>query len=225
SGISEGCRQSNCALIGGETAEMPGMYSGEDYDLAGFAVGVVEKEKLINGEKILPGDQLIGLPSSGIHSNGFSLVRKILEDNSLHLNQSMDAHVSSGQKTLGEVLLEPTRIYVRPLLKLMQTIPIKGMVHVTGGGLPGNLPRMLPEGVAVELDSGSWENLPVFDWLQEKGNLSQEEMLPVFNMGIGFVICLSPEHLDQVFSILHQEGEQPVTIGKVISGNRNVIIH
>ena len=225
SGISEGCRQANCALIGGETAEMPGMYSGEDYDLAGFAVGVVEKEKLINGEKILPGDQLIGLPSSGIHSNGFSLVRKILEDNSMHLNQSMDAHVSSGQKTLGEVLLEPTRIYVRPLLKLMQTIPIKGMVHITGGGLPGNLPRMLPEGVAVELDSGSWESLPVFDWLQEKGNLSKEEMLPVFNMGIGFVICLSPEHRDQVFSILHQEGEQPVTIGKVISGNRNVIIH
>ena len=225
SGISEGCRQSNCALIGGETAEMPGMYSGDDYDLAGFAVGVVEKKKLINGEKILPGDQLIGLPSSGIHSNGFSLVRKILEDNSMHLNQSMDAHVSSGQKTLGEVLLEPTRIYVRPLLKLMQTIPIKGMVHVTGGGLPGNLPRMLPEGAAVELDSGSWENLPVFDWLQEKGNLSQEEMLPVCNMGGGFVICLAPEHLDQVFSILHQEGEQPVTIGKVISGNRNVIIH
>ena len=204
---------------------MPGMYSGEDYDLAGFAVGVVEKEKLINGEKILPGDQLIGLPSSGIHSNGFSLVRKILGDTSTHLNQSMDAHVSSGQKTLGEVFLEPTRIYVRPLLKLMQTIPIKGMVHVTGGGLPGNLPRMLPEGVAVELDSGSWENLPVFDWLQEKGNLSQEEMLPVFNMGIGFVICLSPEHLDQVFSILLQEGEQPVTLGRVVSGNRNVIIH
>ena len=159
SGISEGCRQSNCALIGGETAEMPGMYSGEDYDLAGFAVGVVEKEKLINGEKILPGDQLIGLPSSGIHSNGFSLVRKILEDNSMHLNQSMDAHVSSGQKTLGEVLLEPTRIYVRPLLKLMQTIPIKGMVHVTGGD-------------CQETFLGCCLRVPRLSWIPEVGKVS-----------------------------------------------------
>ena len=225
SGISEGCRQANCALIGGETAEMPGMYVSEEYDLAGFAVGVVEQDEIIDGRKIQEGDILLGLPSSGVHSNGYSLVRKILDKTSTDFNQSVDdSKLEVDPKKLGELLLEPTRIYVKPVLKLLQSLPIKGMAHITGGGLPGNIPRILPEGTAVQLDSGSWDNLLVFEWLEKNGNLSKEEMLPVFNMGIGFVICVSAEDVDATLSLLQNEGEKPRVIGRVVRGNRNVIL-
>ena len=225
SGICEGCKQANCALIGGETAEMPGIYGHEEYDLAGFSVGVVEQKKIIDGASIIPGDVLIGLSSSGIHSNGFSLVRKIIEDTSINLHQSLeDTDFSTGERNLGEVLLEPTKIYVQPVLKLLKTIPVKGMVHITGGVLLGNISRILPQTMSVELDSRSWESLPVFKWLQKIGKLSQEEMLPVFNMGIGYVLCTALEDANAAVSFLLNEGETPKIIGKVVSGNQDVLL-
>lgn len=213
-GISDGCVQAGCALIGGETAEMPGMYQEDEYDVAGFAVGIAEKAKLITGETIQAGDALIGLASNGIHSNGYSLVRKIvLEEAQLDLQETYGLPLP-----LGEELLKPTRIYVKPVLSVLQEFPIKGMAHITGGGFVENIPRMLPEGVCAEVDYGSWPVPPIFDLLQEKGKLVREEMFNIFNMGIGLVMAVDSEIIHPLLERLEQLGEKAYLIGRVKQG-------
>ncbi|MCP8969835.1 phosphoribosylformylglycinamidine cyclo-ligase [Ectobacillus ponti] len=214
-GIADGCEQAGCALIGGETAEMPGMYSAEEYDLAGFTVGVADKKKLVTGASIQPGDVLIGLSSSGLHSNGYSLVRKVLlEDGGLSLDQTYGAL----QTTLGEELLKPTKIYVKPVLKALKQFDVKGMSHITGGGFIENIPRMLPEGIGAEIDYGSWPIPPIFDLLEETGKLDRAEMFNVFNMGIGLVLAVDERELVDVIECLEAEGEKAYIIGRTIRG-------
>ncbi|WP_096155811.1 phosphoribosylformylglycinamidine cyclo-ligase [Bacillus sp. FJAT-45066] len=213
-GIADGCEQAGCALIGGETAEMPGMYNQEEYDLAGFTVGVVEKSKLITGENIQAGNVLIGLPSSGIHSNGYSLVRKIIADSDLDLTQKLE----NTNQTLGEILLTPTKIYVKTILEVLKKYDIKGMAHITGGGFVENIPRMLPKGLQAEVDYGSWPIPTVFDMLQTYGNLQKEEMFNIFNMGIGMVLSIDPQDVTGVISTLEKSGETPYIIGRVKQG-------
>lgn len=210
-GIGRGCEMAGCALIGGETAEMPGMYESGDYDLAGFAVGIVEKSKIIDGSKVAAGDVLIGLPSSGPHSNGYSLIRKVLE----HSNTSLDEELEG--KPLAEWLLAPTRIYVKPLLKLMQSVPVHALSHITGGGLLDNIPRVLPEGAQALLNADSWELSPVFKWLQKAGNISDREMQRTFNCGIGMVLVVAEEQADTALDLLRQEGEEPFLLGHIRS--------
>ena len=213
-GITEGCRQAGCALIGGETAEMPGMYQDEDYDLAGFSVGMVDKDQMITGETIVSGDVLLGLPSSGLHSNGYSLVRKIIfEQEGLSCDDILYDEV-----TVGEALLTPTRIYVKTLLALMQKVTLKGLVHVTGGGFTENIPRVLPENSSFEIQEGSWPELPIFSYLQEKGGLPQDEMRGIFNCGIGMVIVVSVENVSNVKILLKGLGEEVFEIGCIVSG-------
>jgi len=213
SGIAEGCRQSGAALIGGETAEMPGMYAGEDYDLAGFAVGIVEKSKILTAEHVKEGDLLLGLASSGPHSNGYSLIRRILEVADADLEQPMDG------TTLGEALLAPTHIYVKPLLELIEQIPVHALAHITGGGLPENLPRVLPDGVNAEIDLGSWQRPAVFDWLQQHGNVEESEMLRTFNCGIGMVIAVAAADVDEATALLEAAGETIYRIGRITAGD------
>jgi phosphoribosylformylglycinamidine cyclo-ligase len=208
-GIAEGCLQSGAALIGGETAEMPGMYEGDDYDLAGFAVGIAEKSKLLTPENVKDGDVLLGLASSGPHSNGYSLVRKILEVSDADLSADLDG------RPLGEALLAPTHIYVKQLLALMEEVDVHGLAHITGGGLPENLPRVLPEGVDAVIDLASWEFPAVFRWLQEHGNVAESEMLRTFNCGIGMVVCVSSDDSDKAVSILEAAGETVYRIGRI----------
>ncbi|MGV3488211.1 MAG: phosphoribosylformylglycinamidine cyclo-ligase [Tuberibacillus sp.] len=212
-GIADGCEQAGCALIGGETAEMPGMYSAEEYDVAGFVVGAVEKSKRITGESIAEGDVLIGLASNGIHSNGYSLVRKIMSEAGLNLQ---DSYQSTG-KTLGEVLLAPTRIYVKPILELIKTFNINGMAHVTGGGFYENLPRMLPAGLGIRVKKGAWPVPSIFRTLQELGDLSEDDLYSTFNMGIGMVLAVHKEDADQVTRRLIELGEKAYKIGEVTS--------
>jgi len=219
-GITEGCKQADCPLIGGETAEMPGMYKDGEYDLAGFSVGVVEKEKLVDGSKTEEGDILIGLPSSGIHSNGYSLVRKIVEIKGL----SYDQYIPEFGKTLGEELLTPTKIYVKPILKLADEIEIKGIAHITGGGIPGNLIRVINDGLKAVIHRDRWEIPPVFKWIQKGGDVPDEEMFKTFNMGIGMVVIVKPEDKDKAVSILKEAGENPVEIGYLQKGQRSVEI-
>lgn len=216
SGVAEGCRQAGCALVGGETAEMPGMYAPEDYDIAGFTVGAVEKDKLIDGSKVAAGDVLIGLPSSGVHSNGFSLVRKIVKDAGLDLNKK---YPETGDSTLGEMLLTPTKIYVRPVLELMKKVDVHGVAHITGGGFDENIPRILGEGLGVEIKDGSWKILPVFELLRKYGNLPRREMFNIFNMGIGMVIAVAPENAAAAIESLRGSGIEAVEIGKVVNGD------
>ncbi|TYR79128.1 phosphoribosylformylglycinamidine cyclo-ligase [Priestia megaterium] len=213
-GIADGCEQSKCALIGGETAEMPGLYEEDEYDLAGFTVGAVEKSKIITGEHIEAGDLLVGISSSGIHSNGYSLVRKIIEDEKLNLHETYEGFESK----LGIELLTPTKIYVRSVLKALKTATVAGMAHITGGGFVENLPRMLPEGLGVEIDYGSWPIPYVFDFLEEKGKLARKEMFEVFNMGIGFVLAVKPEEMHRVIEAIESEGEKAFIIGRVKAG-------
>ena len=208
-GIADGCVQSGCALIGGETAEMPSMYPAGEYDLAGFAVGAVEKSKIIDGSTIAAGDVILGLASSGIHSNGFSLVRKIIEVAKPDLDG--DFH---GRK-LADVLMEPTRIYVKPLLALMASMEVKGMVHITGGGLVENIPRVLQPGLVAELDSTSWTLPPLFTWLQQHGGVADAEMHRVFNCGIGMTVIVSKENADAAFAQLEAAGETVYRIGEI----------
>jgi phosphoribosylformylglycinamidine cyclo-ligase len=210
-GIAEGCRQAGCALIGGETAEMPGMYADGEYDLAGFAVGVAEKTRLIDGSTIQPGDAVLGLASSGCHSNGYSLVRKLVE------RSGADLRADFHGRTFGEVLLAPTRIYVRPLLSLMEKLPVKGMAHITGGGLTGNIPRVLPEASAVVLKRSAWQWGPLFDWLQSSANIDSAEMYRTFNCGIGMVIVVAREHAEAAISHLAGAGERVSPIGEVVA--------
>lgn len=214
-GIAEGCEQAGCALIGGETAEMPGMYAEDEYDLAGFSVGVVEKSKLVTGNSIKPGDVLIGLTSSGIHSNGYSLVRKVLlEDGGLDLTETYGGL----ERSLGEELLQPTKIYVKSLLKAMQQFTVKGMSHITGGGFIENIPRMLPVGIGAEIDYGSWPVPAIFDLLQETGNLDRLEMFSIFNMGIGMVLAVDEADIQDVIRLLEEQGEKAYIIGRAKEG-------
>ena len=212
SGIAEGCRQAGCALVGGETAEMPGMYHGGDYDLAGFSVGAAERGALLP-KQVGPGDVLIGLGSSGVHSNGFSLVRRVIAASGLALTD--DAPFAPGM-SLGEALLAPTRIYVKPLLALHRAGLLKAAAHITGGGLPGNLPRVLPEGVAAEVVAGSWPVPPVFAWLARAGGVAEAEMLRVFNCGLGMVCVVAEGDADAVLSHLNAAGEAAFRVGRLI---------
>ena len=204
-GIAEGCSDAGCALIGGETAEMPGMYPEGEYDLAGFCVGVVEKDRIIDGKSIKAGDVLLGLASSGAHSNGYSLIRRILGDDK----------PNSG---LADTLMEPTRIYVKPVLKLMAAVQVKGLAHVTGGGLIGNVPRMLPPGLRAVLRKKKWPRPELFNWLQKNGNVAEDEMHRVFNCGIGMVIAVAPEQVATAMMLLKREGELAYEIGFVEAG-------
>jgi len=204
-GIAEGCVEAGCALIGGETAEMPGMYPDGEYDLAGFCVGVVEKERIIDGSSVQPGDVLLGLASSGAHSNGYSLIRRILGEDK----------PASG---LADTLMEPTRIYVKPVLKLMAAVPVKGLAHITGGGLIGNVPRMLPQGMRAVLRKKTWPRPQLFDWLQQNGNVAEDEMHRVFNCGIGMVLAVARENVATATMLLKREGELAYEIGFVEAG-------
>ncbi len=219
SGIADGCAQAGCALIGGETAEMPGMYAAGEYDIAGFTVGIVDEENIINGRNIIPGDAIIGLASNGLHSNGFSLVRKVLlEDSQL----SLDENYPSLDKTLGEELLTPTRIYVKPILNALKKHKIKGMAHITGGGFINNIPRVLPEGVSAEIDYGSWPIKPIFELIEEKGNIERKEMFTTFNMGIGMILVVDNDDVQQLIKTFIAEGENPYYIGRIQSGDQTV---
>ncbi|GAA4725541.1 phosphoribosylformylglycinamidine cyclo-ligase [Brevibacillus fulvus] len=221
-GIAEGCAEAGCSLIGGETAEMPGMYGEGEYDIAGFTVGVVDEAKMITGKSVRPGDRLIGIGSSGLHSNGFSLVRKILlADHGLSLDQYIDRLGT----TLGEELLKPTKIYVKPLLALMERFEIKALAHITGGGFTENIPRVLPEQTSAELTLGSWPIPPIFSMLQELGQISQADMFRTFNMGIGMVAVVDAKEASDVLEMLAELGEPAYEIGVIDNGAREVRYH
>ncbi|MDD4732749.1 MAG: phosphoribosylformylglycinamidine cyclo-ligase [Desulfovibrio sp.] len=209
-GVAEGCRQSNCALLGGETAEMPGFYPDGEYDLSGFCVGMVDRPALVDGSAVRPGDSIVGLASSGIHSNGFSLVRKLLDQSGL----CGDDPFPGGDKSVARTLLEPTKIYVRPVLDLLGKVRVNGMVHVTGGGFYDNIPRVLPEGVAAEIRFGSWPMLPVFQWLKKQGGLSWPEMLQIFNCSVGYVL-ITPEP-EKALEVLAGHGVPASVIGSIV---------
>lgn len=211
-GIAAGCEQSGCALIGGETAEMPGMYPDGEYDLAGFAVGVVEKEQVINGRSIVAGDVVLGLASNGIHSNGYSLVRKIIE----RAQPELDAEFNQG-KTLRQAIIAPTRLYVKPILEALKQFTIKGMAHITGGGISENVPRILPENTVAAIDSQSWPLPKLFQWLQQAGNVEIQEMYRTFNCGIGMVLVVNAEDADAIQKFLQQQGETVYQIGRIRS--------
>ena len=211
-GVAEGCRQAGCALIGGETAEMPGMYEGGDYDIAGFTCGVVEKSQLIDGSKVKVGDVLVGIASSGGHSNGFSLVRKVVSDNNLDLNAEYEE--LNGAK-LGETLLTPTKIYVRQVLEVIRNCDVHGICHITGGGFDENIPRVLHEGQGLEITEGTWEILPVFRLLEKYGKVPHREMFNIFNMGVGMVIVLDESEAAKAVEILTAAGEKASVIGRV----------
>lgn len=213
-GIADGCQQAGCALVGGETAEMPGMYQGEDYDLAGFCVGVAEKSRLISGQSIRPGDCLIGLASSGPHSNGYSLIRKLLS-----LTDNPGA-IQLGEQRLIDWLLTPTRIYVKSILRLLQTVEVKGMAHITGGGLTENLPRMLPANTQAQVNINSWQWPSGFNWLQQAGNISDDDMYLTFNCGLGMVICVPEEQLSAALTTLEASGETAWQLGKITASDR-----
>ncbi|NDI35986.1 phosphoribosylformylglycinamidine cyclo-ligase [Chengkuizengella sediminis] len=218
-GISDGCKQSGCALIGGETAEMPGMYAEGEYDIAGFVVGVVDKKKMIDGSSIQEGDLVLGLASSGVHSNGFSLVRKLLLENA---GYTLNDHLDELDGKLGDVLLKPTKLYVKPVLSMLEKVQLKGLSHITGGGFIENIPRVLPEGVNVDIKDGSWEVPAIFSLLQSKGNISKADMFRTFNMGIGMVIVVSANDAEEVIHIAEQQGESIYQIGKVTKGSQKV---
>ena len=219
-GVAEGCRQAGCALVGGETAEMPGMYGDGEYDIAGFTCGVVEKKRLIDGSKVKVGDVLIGIASSGVHSNGFSLVRKIVSDAGLNLKE---AYEELGNQLLGEVLLTPTRIYVKQVLEVIRQCDVHGISHITGGGFDENIPRILKEGQGVEVVEGSWEILPVFRFLEKYGKVAHREMFNIFNMGVGMVIALDESEAEQAIKLLTDAGEKATVIGRVVEGEGVII--
>ena len=221
-GIAEGCYQAGCALVGGETAEMPGMYGEGDYDLAGFAVGAVERDQLLDGTRIGAGHRLIGMASSGVHSNGYSLVRKVVERSGASLDDVFDGE-DGKQRSLGEVLLEPTRIYVKPLLPLLKAGAIDGLAHVTGGGLSENIIRMLGEDLGVRIHANAWQRPAVFDWLQQQGGISETEMRRTFNCGIGMVAAVEADRADEILEQLAAQDIESQDIGEVIKaddGNR-----
>jgi len=214
-GIARGCELAGAALTGGETAEMPGIYAQGDYDLAGFCVGVVEKSRIIQPGRVRPGDRLIGLASSGPHSNGYSLIRKVLE------LSGADLATPLGDTSLGAALLEPTRIYVKPLLTLGKALEIHALAHITGGGLPENLPRVLPEGTRALIDGNSWERPEVFRWLQQQGGIAENEMLRTFNCGVGMVVCVAAGDAERSLEILRSQGEQAWLLGSIESADHS----
>ncbi len=219
-GIAAGCSMAGAALTGGETAEMPGMYQGDDYDLAGFCVGIVEKSEVIDGSRVAEGDAIIGLASSGIHSNGFSLVRKVLEVSGTGLDTDFRG------RPIGEVLLEPTRIYIKSLLKLFRDsdVDVHALAHITGGGLPENLPRVLPDGARALIEAGSWMRPPIFDWLQSTGGISDEEMYRTFNCGIGMAVCVPGGQAQLAAERLREQGEEAVVIGHIEAGDGERVV-
>ncbi|MDQ0285917.1 phosphoribosylformylglycinamidine cyclo-ligase [Desulfofundulus luciae] len=219
SGVAAGCRQAGCALIGGETAEMPGFYGPGEYDLAGFVVGVVERERIIDGSTIRPGDRLVGLPSSGLHSNGYSLARRVLLEVA---GYGVDTYQEDLGRTVGEEMLEPTRIYVRTVLPLLEQFDIRGMAHITGGGLTENIPRILPPGTAAVLERRSWPVPPVFSLIQSIGRVAEEEMFRTFNMGLGLVMVVPGEQTDALLTHLSQLGEKAYLVGEIAGGGREV---
>ena len=212
-GIADGCKQAGAALVGGETAEMPGMYQDGDYDLAGFCVGVVEKAKIIDGGRVQPGDALLALASSGPHSNGYSLIRKVLAVSGAMLDQPL-----ADDLTLGEALLTPTRIYVKPVLKLLELLEVKAIAHITGGGLTENLPRVLPSGVKAMIDTQSWRRPAIFQWLQQQGGVIEAEMWRTFNCGVGMIICVAAEQADPALHLLREAGETAWRVGEIAAG-------
>ena len=216
-GIATGCEMAGAALIGGETAEMPGMYQSGDYDLAGFCVGVVEKKDIIDGRGIRAGDQVIGLASTGLHSNGYSLARAIVDRSNASLDTPIEAN------TLGEVLLAPTRIYVRSVLDLLTACPVRGIAHITGGGLPGNIPRVLPDGLECHIDPNAWQRPEIFRWLQSEGQVTNEEMWRTFNCGIGLIIIIAPENAAKAKTLLQESGETVFHIGEIQAGRAGVV--
>ncbi len=218
-GIADGCVQAGCALIGGETAEMPGMYADGEYDIAGFTVGIVERSQMIDGSRIQPGDCVIGLASSGIHSNGYSLVRKLLLETK---GYQLDETLPGFEQPLGEVLLTPTRIYVKSLLAMKEKVSLHGLVHITGGGFIENIPRILPADVNVEIQAGSWPIHPIFQQIQQDGNISHDDMFTTFNMGIGMVVIVPQEQAEATIRIAEEQGEKAYKIGRVTLGNKRV---
>ncbi len=213
-GIAQGCEYAGCALIGGETAEMPGMYPAGEYDLAGFAVGVVEKSQIISGAQIVAGVVVLGLPSSGAHSNGYSLVRKIIA----RAKPDLDAHFDGEDghaRTLADAIMAPTRIYVKPMLALINALPVKGLAHITGGGITENVPRVLPENVKAVIETSRWQRPELFAWLQREGQVADSEMHRVFNCGIGMVVIVAAEHVQQALHLLHAAGEKALEIGRI----------
>lgn len=218
-GIAEGCRQAGCALIGGETAEMPGFYAEEEYDLAGFAVGVVERDQLIDGSRVRPGDAMIGLASTGLHSNGYSLARRVLLEDAKML---LDKRVPELGETLGEALLRPTRIYVKTIRTLVESGDISAIAHITGGGLTENIPRVLPEGCRAVITRGAWKQPPLFGLIQSRGRVDDEEMARVFNLGIGLVLVVPPERADRAMRLAEAQGDQAFRIGVIEPGGPGV---
>ncbi len=220
-GVTDGCKLAGCALVGGETAEMPGLYAENEYDLAGFSVGIVDQEKMINSDSIEAGDVVIGLASSGVHSNGFSLVRKIFNVNEENLKE----YRPELGKTLGEALIEPTKIYVKPVLKLIENVKVKGISHITGGGFYENMPRMLNEKVALNIDKNSYEIPAIFKLIKKEGNIPERDMYNTFNMGIGMAIIVSKAEQEKALNILKEAGEKAYVIGEVVEGNKEININ
>ena len=219
-GVAKGCKMAGCSLVGGETAEMPGFYQQGEYDLAGFSVGVVENEKMIDSKNIEVGDQVIGIASSGVHSNGFSLVRKVF-----HINeQTVQEYQEELGATLGETLLTPTKIYVKPILELLQNVQVKGISHITGGGFYENMPRMLREGVSLKIQKDSYPILPIFKLIQKEGNIPERDMYNTFNMGIGMAVIVKKGETKKAIQILEQQGEKAYVIGEVTEGNKEIKI-
>lgn len=223
-GVADGCVAAGCALVGGETAEMPGFYPEDEYDLAGFSVGIVEKDKITDGDRAKAGDKLIGIASSGVHSNGYSLVRTLFDLNGADAKKNLSEYDERLGKTIGEALLTPTRIYVKPLLKLIDEVGINTVSHITGGGFVENVPRMLPDGLKAVIHKGTWEVLPIFDIMQEKGNIPEDDMYNTFNMGIGMIVAVDADKADAAVKCLTEAGEKASIIGELVEGEKGVSV-
>ncbi len=221
SGIAEGCVQAGCALIGGETAEMPGFYPIDEYDLAGFAVGIVDRARVLDKTTTKPGDVIIALPSSGVHSNGFSLVRRVFDVENADIKRPLDA---LGGKSLGETLLTPTKIYVKPMVALFDKIRVKGVSHITGGGFYENIPRSIPKGLSAKVEESAVRILPIFDLLERTGGISRRDMFNTFNMGVGMSVTVAKEDADLALATLREAGEDPYIIGEIVAGDEGVIL-
>jgi len=220
-GITEGCRQAGCALVGGETAEMPGFYPIDEYDLAGFTVGVVDKSKILDNDNVKAGDVVIALPSSGVHSNGFSLVRKVFYVENRDIKTPLP---ELGGRSLGETLLTPTKIYVKPILKLLESVNVKSIAHITGGGFYENMPRSMPKGLSVKIKKSDVRTLPIFDLIAREGSIDERDMFNTFNMGVGMIVCVAPEEAEKAVEILKACGEDAYVLGAVVESDEGVIL-